>query len=69
VAELAAVSVARRSAAPHSDHARAETVIETDDEIDALNRRVLNQLRNAMVADPTGIGAGTQPVLVSRSRE
>jgi phosphate transport system protein len=53
----------------NSDCALAKTVIETDDEIDALHHRVLNQLLNAMVEEPTGIGQGTQLVFVSRSLE
>lgn len=47
----------------------AKTVIETDDEIDALHHRVLEQLLNAMVEEPTGIGQGTKLVFVSRSLE
>jgi phosphate transport system protein len=47
----------------------AKAVIDTDDEIDALHRQVLNQLLNAMVEEPTGIGLGTKLVFVSRSLE
>jgi phosphate transport system protein len=47
----------------------AKTVIETDDEIDALHRRVLQHLLNAMVEEPGGIGQGTKLVFVSRSLE
>ncbi len=53
----------------NSDSVLAKAVIETDDEIDALHRRVLNRLLNAMVEEPSGIGPGTQLVFVSRSLE
>lgn len=53
----------------NSDCVLAKAVIETDDEIDALHRRVLNQLLNAMVEEPIGIGQGTELVFVSRSLE
>jgi len=53
----------------NGDCAMAKTVIETDDEIDALHHRVLDQLLNAMVEEPTGIGQGTKLVFVSRSLE
>jgi phosphate transport system protein len=57
------------SALEHCDAALAKTVIATDDQIDALHRRVLNQLLNAMVEEPGGIGPGTTLVFVSRSIE
>lgn len=53
----------------HGDAALAKSVIEADDEIDALHHRVLNQLLNSMVDDPAGIGPGTTLVFVSRSLE
>jgi len=53
----------------HGDSALAKSVIETDDEIDALHHRILNQLLKSMVDEPTGIGAGTTLVFVSRSLE
>jgi phosphate transport system protein len=53
----------------NGDCVLAKTVIETDDEIDALHRRVLDQLLNAMVEEPAGIGQGTKLVFVSRSLE
>jgi len=53
----------------NGDCALAKTVIETDDEIDAMHHRVLEQLLNAMVEEPTGIGQGTKLVFVSRSLE
>jgi phosphate transport system protein len=53
----------------NGDCALAKTVIETDDEIDALHRRVLQHLLNAMVEEPGGIGQGTKLVFVSRSLE
>jgi phosphate transport system protein len=43
----------------NGDSVLAKAVIETDDEIDALHRRVLNRLLNAMVEEPSGIGPGT----------
>ena len=53
----------------HSDTALAKSVIETDDQIDALHHRVLNQLLNSMVDEPAGIGQGTTLLFVSRSLE
>jgi phosphate transport system protein len=53
----------------HGDTTLAKSVIETDDEIDALHRRVLGQLLSAMVEEPAGIGQGTTLVFVSRSLE
>jgi phosphate transport system protein len=53
----------------NGDCVLAKAVIETDDEIDALHHRVLDQLLNAMVEEPTGIGQGTKLVFVSRSLE
>ncbi len=53
----------------HGNAALAKNVIETDDQIDALHHRVLNQLLNAMVEEPAGIGQGTTLVFVSRSLE
>ena len=53
----------------NNDSVLAKAVIDTDDEIDALHRQVLNQLLNAMVEEPTGIGLGTKLVFVSRSLE
>jgi phosphate transport system protein len=53
----------------NGDCVLAKTVIETDDEIDSLHHRVLEQLLNAMVEEPTGIGQGTKLVFVSRSLE
>jgi phosphate transport system protein len=52
-----------------NDAALAKTVIQTDDQIDDLHHRVLEQLLNAMVADPAGISEGTTLVFVSRSLE
>jgi len=51
----------------HSDTALAKSVIETDDQIDALHRRVLDQLLNSMIDEPAGIGQGTTLLFVSRS--
>jgi phosphate transport system protein len=53
----------------HGDTTLAKNVIETDDQIDALHRRVLNQLLNSMVNEPAGIGQGTTLLFVSRSLE
>ena len=53
----------------HNDTALAKSVIETDDQIDALHHRVLNQLLNSMVNEPAGIGQGTTLLFVSRSLE
>ncbi|MGD0291449.1 MAG: phosphate signaling complex protein PhoU [Candidatus Binataceae bacterium] len=53
----------------HSDTALAKSVIETDDQIDALHRRVLDQLLNSMIDEPAGIGQGTTLLFVSRSLE
>jgi phosphate transport system protein len=53
----------------NSDCVLAKTVIEADDEIDSLHHRMLEQLLNAMVEEPTGIGQGTKLVFVSRSLE
>jgi phosphate transport system protein len=53
----------------NGDCVLAKAVIETDDEIDALHHRVLDQLLNAMVEDPAEIGQGTKLVFVSRSLE
>jgi len=57
------------SAFEHGDATLAKSVIETDDEIDALHHRVLNDLLNAMVEEPAEIGHGTTLVFVSRSLE
>ena len=57
------------SAFEHSDSSLAKSVIETDDQIDALYHRVLNQVLNAMVDEPGEIGHGTNLVFVSRSLE
>jgi phosphate transport system protein len=51
------------------DSVLAKKVIKTDDEIDALFRRVLNKVLNSMVEEPAGIGHGTTLVFVSRSLE
>jgi phosphate transport system protein len=53
----------------HGDTTLAKSVIETDDQIDALHRHVLSQLLNSMVEEPAGIGQGTTLVFVSRSLE
>jgi phosphate transport system protein len=53
----------------HGDTALAKSVIETDDEIDALHRRVLARLLSAMIDVPAEIGQGTTLVFVSRSLE
>jgi phosphate transport system protein len=53
----------------HGDTTLAKSVIETDDQIDALHHRVLNQLLNSMVDQPAGIGQGTTLLFVSRSLE
>lgn len=57
------------NALENSDSTLAKSVIETDDEIDALHSRVLHQLLNSMVKEPGGIGQGTALVFVSRSLE
>jgi phosphate transport system protein len=57
------------NALEHGDTALAKSVIETDDQIDALHHRVLNQLLTSMVEEPAGIGQGTTLVFVSRSLE
>jgi phosphate transport system protein len=57
------------NALEHGDTALAKSVIETDDQIDALHHRVLNQLLTSMVEEPVGIGQGTTLVFVSRSLE
>jgi phosphate transport system protein len=57
------------NALEHSDATLAKSVIEADDQVDALHKRVLDQLLNSMIRQPDGIRYGTGLVFVSRSLE